>query len=330
MPVVKEIRVEDPYKPFKARSAPATTGELGHGGQLGIPKVMKRSTTTPVSPKLGMQLSSELKTALPHVQRSRLCRKKKERHSHNRARPVSTPIRRRRPSGQDPYVPFKARPLPVTTGDLGHGGQIGVPKVSKKPPTVPNSPRLGTKGDMVGRKSYLKAGSKPVARSKDMLSENETSAFTPFKGIASGSEASRAKDTALRERIEREDEETRRKSTFKARPLPASVTENRRTNSPGLIGLGVLESRSRFFREEENADPNHRSSDRSPGSPTKKQRCGTGRLPLHSTEQAEKRAAFEKARTSNEQNQRLRMKKEREDLIQKKQKKLNKLRDSLC
>eukprot|EP00957_Ditylum_brightwellii_P162845 12400519-Ditylum_brightwellii.AAC.1 len=48
----------NPYKPFKAKQLPMSTGEIGHGGQIGVPKVAKNPTTTPVSPKLGRRQQS--------------------------------------------------------------------------------------------------------------------------------------------------------------------------------------------------------------------------------------------------------------------------------
>ena len=45
--------------------------------------------------------------------------------------------------GPDFYVPFKARPLPTSTMDST--GQSGVPKVSKRPVTIPKSPQLGAR-----------------------------------------------------------------------------------------------------------------------------------------------------------------------------------------
>jgi len=50
----------------------------------------------------------------------------------------------------DPYVPFKARSLPRTTGDKGAGGIVGVPKVSKRSTTVPKSPQLGARRKDMG------------------------------------------------------------------------------------------------------------------------------------------------------------------------------------
>jgi len=51
---------------------------------------------------------------------------------------------------EDPYVPFKAKPLPKTTGNKGAGGIVGVPRVSKRTATVPNSPKLGARRTDMG------------------------------------------------------------------------------------------------------------------------------------------------------------------------------------
>jgi hypothetical protein len=63
--------------------------------------------------------------------------------------PVSAGKRRPRQSDnkvlldQDPYKPFKARPVPLASRPLGMAGQLGLPKIEKQAPTIPKSPRLG-------------------------------------------------------------------------------------------------------------------------------------------------------------------------------------------
>ena len=41
------------------------------------------------------------------------------------------------------YKPFRALPLPYSTASHNAGGQVGVPKVSKRPNTTPHSPCIG-------------------------------------------------------------------------------------------------------------------------------------------------------------------------------------------
>ena len=65
------------------------------------------------------------------------------------------------------FKPFKARPLPKTTGEKGGGGLSGVPRVDSKPTTTPSSPRLGSR-----RRDKVKAKS---------LEEHKNSSSTIFK-----------------------------------------------------------------------------------------------------------------------------------------------------
>jgi len=48
---------------FKARKVPAFTRDSGHGGQAGVPKIKKRPTTQPVSPKLSFLKQADAKVA---------------------------------------------------------------------------------------------------------------------------------------------------------------------------------------------------------------------------------------------------------------------------
>jgi hypothetical protein len=122
-PVHERVKTSvGPYKPFKARPAPDTTGHFGSGGQVGVPKVEKKPATTPFSPLLGSR------------------RPRKEEISF-----ADLALRESRKRIESKLFPFKARPAPPTTGYIGHGGQAGVPKIPKRPATVPESPLLGKK-----------------------------------------------------------------------------------------------------------------------------------------------------------------------------------------
>lgn len=109
---------------FKARPVPVTTGLAGSGGLFGVPKVEKRPTTTPLSPRLGVRRQSH--------------RIKSARHAEEDS--CDQPFH-----GDTGATTFHARPLPKTNGHLGAAGQFGVPKVPKRPVTVPLSPLLGTR-----------------------------------------------------------------------------------------------------------------------------------------------------------------------------------------
>jgi hypothetical protein len=97
------------FKPFKARPMPSTKGS----GQAGVPKVDKKPTTTPFSPLLGPR---------------------------RRQTPASATTTNTKPTSSSMPL-FRARPLP--SGFHKGSGQVGIPKVSKKPTTVPQSPLLG-------------------------------------------------------------------------------------------------------------------------------------------------------------------------------------------
>lgn len=120
---------------FKAKPLPATNGELGHGGMKGIPKVAKKPTTVPSSPLLGARRMNPptVKALQAPVTKPRAI---------NMGDSVLPKVKKTH------FAPattgaFKARPLPPTTGAFGRSGQFGVPKVPKRPVTVPSSPCLG-------------------------------------------------------------------------------------------------------------------------------------------------------------------------------------------
>jgi hypothetical protein len=161
-----------PYKPFKARPAPNTTGHLGSGGQVGVPKVEKKPATTPFSPLLGAR------------------RLKKNGKSF-----VDQTLRQSRNRIESKSLPFKARPAPPTTGYLGHGGQTGVPKIPKRPATIPEFPLLGKK-----RSSFATArkGGKDVSdhgnrdkTASNYPSERDVTKAGPLVRPFPGSEVSR-------------------------------------------------------------------------------------------------------------------------------------------
>jgi hypothetical protein len=117
------------FKVFKALPLPSYTGFKGHGGLSGVPKVEKKQTTMASSPMLGAR--RQIRRLMGQDVDSN----------------VEPPYRTAKPSLTTSDEPnsntFRARQLPPTTGELGHAGQVGVPKVPKRPATVPMSPLLG-------------------------------------------------------------------------------------------------------------------------------------------------------------------------------------------
>ena len=125
---------------------------------FGVPKVEKRPVTTPFSPLLGSRRRK--KVAIKSLQQPRasigIYPGKNEKNETKNTReptrratisstvhPVSNETTNISTCGST--IPFRARPLPSTTGSNGHAGQAGVPKVPKRPVTVPKSPCLGPK-----------------------------------------------------------------------------------------------------------------------------------------------------------------------------------------
>jgi hypothetical protein len=147
---------DNSVKTFKARPVPSTTGENGTGGLKGVPKVDKRPATTPFSPLLGARRPQKpkveaLRPPPPEISRERRpISREKKRPQKSSVMDLSTtnktcPEKKsaRKSSDSETSAAFKALPLPASLGANGHGGQAGVPKVPKRPLTVPRSPCLG-------------------------------------------------------------------------------------------------------------------------------------------------------------------------------------------
>jgi hypothetical protein len=210
-----------PYKPFKAKQLPETTGDLGIGGQIGIPKVCKKQTTTPFSPKLGPRrrsgshITSKSKHSLSNKPVSRSTQKGTKKTVFMTSDTYQPPMRapdsnvqkaKKLSPENDPFIPFKARPLPVTTGEDGQGGQVGVPKVEKRMTTVAESPCLGLRHKSLGsteklssyalkqralfRKSLSHEPIRPPSKNSIPTVKPEALKAKPFERVLAGSEVS--------------------------------------------------------------------------------------------------------------------------------------------
>lgn len=113
-------------------------------------------------------------------------------------------------------APFRARPLPATTGALGSGGLDGVPKVDKRPATTPFSPLLGARR---GRKTKIKAlaAPKPLKKTDDPKPKDSERQRNPLE--------------------EKSDEMMR---PFQAREVPPSV---RSAENGGQFGIPKVSKR---------------------------------------------------------------------------------------
>jgi len=334
-PVATEKRHFDginPVKPFKARPLPATTGDFGHGGQTGVPKVAKRSPTVPSSPLLGDRRRRKEGEVGESKAYQRVKEEERRRREAQKPSP-STAVASRKPSLQEnePIVQFKARPLPATTGELGQGGQIGVPRVAKRSPTVPSSPLLGFRRSSTSAnkpskvyqavakeaKASMTVSSSQRPRNESSVSSVKPSALRaqPFDRLLSGSEASRVKGAALQEKKERQEAEAQSRSNFRARPLPATTAPSlsSSTPSPNLLGLDSMSSQhkrsdsgsAKVPRPGEENSTTTNEMQPSAESPTKKQRTesSASSFPdrLHSTIRARKRAEYEEQRKAHDQ-----------------------------
>jgi len=117
------------FKPFKARPLPSTTSMIGHGGQLGVPKIPKRAATNPLSPKLGHKRQHDSPSrAIRKVRAEEKARKKILREAlgpiQNFNVPKTVPTKRLHPN-EDPYIPFKARPIQLAPKPLRPRDRVG-------------------------------------------------------------------------------------------------------------------------------------------------------------------------------------------------------------
>jgi hypothetical protein len=128
---------EAPRKQFKARPLPETTGVKGTGGLDGVPKIEKKPTTTPFSPRLGSRRPQKTKVKCLENSKPKQPQPRETKPSNKNKETLSMPAEK------GVAASFKARPFPSSVGMTGYGGQFGVPKVPKRPVTVPHSPLLG-------------------------------------------------------------------------------------------------------------------------------------------------------------------------------------------
>jgi hypothetical protein len=211
-------------KQFKARPLPVTTGEKGTGGLVGVPKVESKPTTTPFSPLLGSRRRGNFKTKA--LEKPKPPSVKKDAEIPKSSRQQAQAVSKRRATllvtlPSNAPAAFRARPVPASTGLKGHGGQLGVPKVQKRPVTVPSSPSLGP------RRRATSAGRirPPGNSSSEPHPENVNQ--TNLKSIL--------KDRTSTESIKR------KKLSLSSQPSLSKTTSFASLSSP-LMGLHLLET----------------------------------------------------------------------------------------
>ena len=162
---------------LKKHSHKNNRSSIGFGG-IGVPKVEKRPTTTPISPQLGSRRKGRKSATYMQEKTDKTSGKgstkghvvkpsgrnrfsnasacktlknndksvgNKEKHG-GTEKVYKTRLKSRKTDASiGSSAVFKARPIPASTAGRWHAGQIGVPKVSKRAVTVPVSPCLGPK-----------------------------------------------------------------------------------------------------------------------------------------------------------------------------------------
>jgi len=146
-------------------------------------------------------------------------------------------------------------------------------------------------------------------------------------------QASMAKQRALQAKREREEAESRRLSTFRARPLPLASVQNDSQNSP-LLGLGFLEDQTQHQssnpdRSQENEEPEN-SVDHGELSPDKKRRHNLS-SPVRNNEKSRSRQQrCQEKQTSNDKHRRANNKRaQRQSMIKAMEAELNEQRKNL-
>ncbi|KAG7365263.1 hypothetical protein IV203_038466 [Nitzschia inconspicua] len=175
----------------------------------GVPKVEKRPTTTPYSPLLGSRRKHRVSAKALEAPRASISKISKKvslvkRQKPNQIRQVNVTVTKKestkRESATQPHsrlsTSFKARPMPSSTGTRGRAGQLGVPKVSKRPVTVPKSPGLGkkrlsrlysnTKSNMKVKSRVPKIDTAILQQSTGSLPSLDARSSTPSNGENSG------------------------------------------------------------------------------------------------------------------------------------------------
>ena len=129
--------------------------------------------------------------------------------------------------GEDPYIPFKARPLPASTTE----------RVNSRT----GSQSLRYSSASLGAKRKTSNAFRPHPSQNESNVKISALNVKPPKRLLSGEDASIAREMNHRKRLQEEEERIKRESTFIARPLP--VTTLTRSQLP-LAGENLLSSQS--------------------------------------------------------------------------------------
>ena len=253
--------------------------------------------------------------------------------------------------------PFKARPMIQS----GNWGQAGVPKVEKKPTTIPFSPQIGAKRQQRLRVPALEKGhggqfgvpkvekrntTVPVSpqlgvrRTGAMVtrSQSQPSLFDPISTNSRKSEFLRkipeklmhgmaTSDRTLTGPREWEGNETHGRVLSRTSSTPnLNISLSSLESITGLRGLDLLSDRSSLLDSPDALTRNCENAP--PANVTPRVIKKTSYVP-YSTVRAKKRADFDARRAENESRTLARTKAERKSLLIEKRQEVNKLRESL-
>jgi hypothetical protein len=245
------------YKPFKARPLPSTTGTKGMGGLVGVPKVESKPKTTPFSPLLGKRRQEKIHIKALEKPKEKSGSTSSQASSGQKYQDPNSRIVRSAPSlygDSNTLVSFKARPVPASTGVKGQGGQIGVPKVPKRPVTVPFSPCLGPKRR--NKDSSRPASSSEVSRSFDwtnLVSDFLANSFSFILFL----QVTTTRQRDLQERTLRNTADANRNSSEYRVSFDTKAASPMAASSP-LLGLQLLDTPEPTNDEnDENDTPRH-------------------------------------------------------------------------
>ena len=300
----------DPYKPFKARQLPNSIGELGNGGQHGVPKVLKRPVTVPKSPKLGINKGRNDKTKeVKELKRTSNTRKRQ-------------PIRKKGMINQSDDVK-NAVPKSLQGGK---NCATFVPKNGTLKKTSQRNNCIGSTCNSITNRCLPK-----------------TNATTTYHQL---SDESPGKQKKWKEKMERLESSIQKAADLHERNLTPQPTNdvNKSQGTADLLGMKIFNQRfpSPGFGvsfDEENIEPRYSNN----STPNRYQKASQrlfalkidenlscdAHFKLHSSERATKRADFDMGRQANENNNIHKRIQERKKKIKKEYQELNKLRGAL-
>jgi hypothetical protein len=322
---------------FHARPLPKTTGPKGSGGMSGVPTVVKKSTTVPNSPLLGPRRRgrSRQRQALP-----------KDEVPPQPTLSDDDDDSSRSPSPTRDQNIFRALPLPKSSTESGHGGMSGVPKIPKRPATIPRSPLLGFRrqpqasGNPPGKVRVGAAthGIPTVKKRQTTVPRSPLLGLRRFAKQSQEKSDAQPADPAVATPVVAPQQKLLEQQSSR-RSLTSSVSNS--SNLTPLVGLHLVDSGSKI-----ECPPSSRDDDRARQAVTRAnhstelRRAASAAPPArshddrdeyrpHSTARAEQRARFEARRAELEKERQEALSRNRREQVQALKREMKGLRPSL-